>query len=115
MLTVQLAFRCALFAFSVLDIEQGSLSSSLGVGGGSDLYIVGTDLGDPFNAPTVLIGNNPNPLMTPCTVETFTSLSSRFHCTVDSARLPTQPDNLWGQAREARLTLHVIVDGREAM
>eukprot|EP00966_Prymnesium_polylepis_P216940 5021157-Prymnesium_polylepis.1 len=117
MLTAYLACRCALLAFSVLDIEQGSNSSSLGVGGGSDLYIVGTDLGDPFNAPTVLIGNNPNPLMTTCKVETFTSLSTRFHCTIDSGRLPTQPDNVggWGQARASLLTLHVIVDGREAM
>ena len=48
-------------AFSVPSIEGGGASSHLGVAGGADLHIVGTDLGDPFNPPTVLIGNNPNP------------------------------------------------------
>ena len=103
-------------AFSVLDIEGGSLASTLGVGGGSELYIVGTDLGDPFNAPMVFIGNNPNPNMTPCRVESFTSHASRFHCTIGNTALPMQhPDSAFGAAHEKLLTLHVIVDGREAM
>ena len=109
-----------LAAFSVLDIRGGGLSSRLGVGGGSELHIVGTDLGDPFNPPLVLIGNNPNPSMALCNVESFTSNSSRFHCTVDgNGGLPTQSaasdGSRWGESHESLLTLHVLVDGREAM
>ena len=107
-------------AFSVLSIEGGGASSHLGVAGGADLHIVGTDLGDPFNPPTVLIGNNPNPAMAVCQVRSFTSRASRFHCTVGGDRgLPMQPAtsnvSLWGASHEALLTVHVIVDGREAM
>jgi hypothetical protein len=104
-------------AFSVLDIEGGGPSSSLGVGGGSDLFVVGTDLGDPFNPPVVLVGNNPNPSMTTCAVESFTSQSSRFHCIVGGEGLPTQDSNVgsWGRQHTKLLRLHVIVDGREAM
>ena len=58
----------------MLDIQGGGLDSSLGAGGGSDLYIVGTDLGDPYNTPVVLIGNSPNPRMATCDVASFTSM-----------------------------------------
>eukprot|EP00966_Prymnesium_polylepis_P064513 1495581-Prymnesium_polylepis.1 len=101
--------------FSILDIEGGGPASSLGVGGGSELYIVGTDLGDPFNQPVVLIGNNPNPFPTPCKVEGFTSTSVRFHCTIQPEGLPVLHQADYGTNYFADLTLHVLVNGREAM
>ena len=76
---VALLFVTNVIGFSVLDIEGGGSTSMLGAGGSSDLYVVGTDLGSPFTPPVVLIGNNPNPRMATCAVETFTSMATRFH------------------------------------
>jgi hypothetical protein len=98
--------------FSILHIEAGS---TLGVGGGSSIFITGTDIGDPFNAPVVLIGNNPNPELTLCRVQSFTSTSTRVHCIVGSTRLPARPISQWGAAYDSRLMLHVLVGGREAI
>lgn len=98
--------------FSILNIETGNL----GVGGGSSIYITGTDLGDPFNAPTVLIGNNPNPSPTICSTQSFTSTTTRIHCKIDhdTGALPALPAGRWGSEHEKKITLHVLVDGREA-
>ena len=100
-------------AFSILNIEA---SETLGVGGGSSIYITGTDLGDPFKAPIVLISNNPNPTPTLCTVQSFTSTATRIHCKIDptSGRLPALAAGQWGLAHEKKIALHVIVNGREA-
>ena len=103
----------SIHAFSILSIDA---SETLGVGGGSSIYITGTDLGDPFNAPVVLISNNPNPTPTPCIVQSFTSTATRIHCKVDhtSGKLPALAAGQWGLAHEKKIALHVIVNGREA-
>ena len=108
---VSLLSACTVGAFSILDIQSGT---TLGVGGGSDIYITGTDLGTPFSPPTVLIGNYPNPELTPCTVKGFTSSATRIHCVVEARRLPAAPASQWGFAHTQKLTLHLLVDGREA-
>ena len=97
---------------SVLQIDGGT---TLGVGGGSSIFVTGTDIGDPFNAPVVLIGNNPNPLMTLCSVQSFTSTATRIHCVVDSTRLPALPAAQWGVSYAKQLSLHVLVGGRAAI
>ena len=103
--------------FSITRIDGGGPDSLLSVGGGSSLYITGTNLGDPvFNPPTVFISVNPDPTPTPCLVQGFTSSTTRIHCIIQGTGLPAQPAGAWGADDKFKtLTLHVLnEEGKEA-
>ena len=57
-------------------------------GGGTHIYLAGTDIGSAFAPPSVFIGVNAE---ASCTVQPFTSNRNRLHCIVNPENVPA-PD-----------------------
>ena len=67
--------------FGANDSEVGHASA----GGGTHVYLAGTDIGSAFAPPEVFIGINADAR---CVVQPFTSTKNRLHCIVNPKRLP---------------------------
>ena len=83
----------------------------MSVGGGTHIYIIGTNLGTAFAPPTILVGN----AGARCEVQPFTSSANRFHCVVQSDLLPPpDADNYSTAGLFTDLPLRAFKDGRAA-
>ena len=88
---------------------MGSEISHASVAGGSHIYLIGTNLGSPFNAPHVFIGS-----VARCDVQPFTSTKNRLHCIVSPHRLPPMSLEHDPKGKEVMLPLRVFQGGRLA-
>ena len=80
-------------------------------GGGTHVYIAGTDIGSAFAPPVVFVGVNAD---AQCVVQPFTSNRNRLHCIVSAALLPA-PDPLYSTTpRFVKEPLRVLKNGRLA-
>ena len=77
--------------------------------GGSHIFLIGTNLGSPFNAPYVFIGS-----VARCDVQPFTSTKNRLHCIVNPHRLPPISIEHNPAGREVMLPLRVFKGSRLA-
>ena len=80
-------------------------------GGGTHVYLSGTDIGSAFSPPTVFVGINAD---AQCVVQPFTTTRNRLHCIVYAEGLPP-PDALYDPTgRFAEHPLRVLKGGRLA-
>ena len=72
-------------AFVIQGVEgpNGTEITHASVAGGAHIYLVGTNLGSAFAAPSVFIGSAGK-----CDVQPFTSTRNRLHCIINSVGLP---------------------------
>ena len=88
---------------------MGSDIAKMSVAGGSHIYLIGTNLGSPFNPPYVFIGS-----VARCDVQPFTSTKNRLHCIVSPHRLPPMDLEYNATNREVMLPLRVFKGTRLA-
>ena len=85
--------------------------SHASVGGGTHVYLSGSDIGSAFSPPSVFIGINAN---AECKVQPFTTSRNRLHCIIGAEGLPP-PDVLYDAAgRFAEHPVRVVNNGRLA-
>ena len=90
-------------------LPQGAPITHASVAGGSHIYLIGTNLGSPFNPPVVFIGS-----VARCDVQPFTSTKNRLHCITSPHRLPPISVEHEPAGREVMLPLRVFKGTRLA-
>lgn len=78
-------------------------------GGGTHVYISGTDIGSAFAPPTVLLGLQGQ---VECKVQPFTSARNRMHCIVSAANAPAPLPEYTASGSFVSLPLRMITRGR---
>lgn len=80
-------------------------------GGGTHVYITGTNLGSAFAPPSVYLGDK---LEVECTVQPFTSSNNRLHCIIQAANLPQALSEYSANGSFVSLKLRAIKGGKVA-
>ena len=80
-------------------------------GGGTHVYISGTDIGSAFAPPTVTLGLRGQ---VECVVQPFTTAKNRIHCIIASANAPTPTDAYYADGEFVSLPLRLYARGRLA-
>ena len=87
---------CDTFIIQRVEGPEGTPITHASVAGGSHIFLMGTNLGSPFNPPMVFLGS-----VARCDVQAFTSTKNRLHCIVNPHRLPPITDEYDGTGESA--------------
>ena len=90
---------------------NASVLSHCSSGGGSHVYISGTDIGSAFAPPTVLIGTTGQ---VECKVQPFTTTNNRLHCIIGSVGTPTPTPQYEPEGAFVSLPINVLKGGQRA-
>ena len=80
-------------------------------GGGTHVYISGTDIGSAFAPPTVALGHRGE---VECKVQPFTSTNNRLHCIISAANAPAPTPDYRPDGEFVELPLHLYHRGKLA-
>lgn len=99
---------------AVINRVTGSNHSELthaSSGGGTHVYLTGTDIGSAFAPPLVFIGTS---AQAECVVQPFTSSNNRLHCIVQAAGLPAPTPSYTVAGSFVTMPFRVYKNGRLA-